>query len=87
MNPTVEAVANKTDSKLIIKDKTKKKPESVSPHSIKKLTNNNLLDMTFISKTNKPVYIRVQSVVDDGGNGEERVEVEVGEAEEEEEDL
>ncbi|MCG2587981.1 hypothetical protein [Rhodohalobacter sulfatireducens] len=87
MNPTVEAVANKTDSKLIIKDKTKKKPESVSPHSIKKLTNENLLDMTFISKTNKPVYIRVQSVVDDGGNGEERVEVEVGEAEEEEEDL
>jgi len=87
MNPTVEAVANKTDAKLIIKDKTKKKPESVSPHSIKKLTNDNLLDMTFISKTNKPIYIRVQSVVGNGGNGEERVEVEVGEAEEGEEDL
>ncbi|NBC05408.1 MAG: hypothetical protein GVY20_17115 [Bacteroidetes bacterium] len=87
MNPTVEAVANKTDAKLIIKDKTKKKPESVSPHSIKKLTNDNLLDMTFLSKTNKPIYIRVQSVVGNGGNGEERVEVEVGEAEEGEEDL
>jgi len=87
MNPTVEAVANKTDAKLIIKDKTKKKPESVSPHSIKKLTNDNLLDMTFISKTNKPIYIRVQSVVGSGGNGEDRVEVEVGEAEEGEEDL
>lgn len=87
MNPIVEAVANKTNSKLVIKDKTKKKPESVSPHSIKKLTNENLLDMTFISKTNKPVYIRVQSVVGNSGGDEDKVEVEIGEAEEGEEDL
>lgn len=86
MNPVVEAVANKTGAKLIIKDKTRKKPESVSPHSIKKLTNENLLDLTFISDTNKPIYIRVQSIVGNGGKSDNQVEVEIGEAEDGEED-
>ncbi len=88
MNPNVKAVANKTDAELIIKDKKKAKPESVSPHSIKKLVNDNLLDMTFISKTNSPIYIKVKSIVGDGGigDGDDEVEVEIGQAEGEEED-
>lgn len=86
MNPTVKAVANKTDAELIIKDKKKAKPESVSPHSMKKLTNENLLDITFISKTNKPIYIQIKSIVGNGGvaDGDDEVQVVVGDPEEEE---
>ena len=86
MNPTVKAVANKTDAELIIKDKKKAKPESVSPHSMKKLTNDNLLDMTFISKTNRPIYIQIKSVAGNGGvgDGDDEVQVVVGDPEEEE---
>ncbi len=86
MNPTVKAVANKTDAELIIKDKKKAKPESVSPHSMKKLTNDKLLDMTFISKTNRPIYIQIKSVVGNGGVGDrdDEVQVVIGDPEEEE---
>lgn len=86
MNPTVKAVENKTDAELIIKDKKKAKPESVSPHSMKKLTNDNLLDITFISKTNRPIYIQIKSVVGNGGvgDGDDEVQVVIGDPEEEE---
>lgn len=85
MNPIVKSVANKTDAELIIKDKKKAKPESVSPHSMKKLVNENLLDITFISKTNKPIYIQIKSIVGNGGVGDgDDVTVVVGDPEEEE---
>lgn len=86
MNPTVKAVANKTDAELIIKDDTKAKSESVSPHSMKKLVNENLFDLTFVSETKRPIYIRIKSIPGDGGigDGDEAVIVEAGDPEEEE---
>ncbi|MDZ7721189.1 MAG: hypothetical protein U5K72_20370 [Balneolaceae bacterium] len=84
MNPIVKAVENKTDAELIIKDKTKAKSESVSPHSRKKLTNENLFDLTFISETKSPIYIRIKSIPRDSdlGDGNDPVIVEAGDPEE-----
>lgn len=83
---SVKRVVNKTDAELDVVDKAKKTIEPVSPHSAKSLVNENLLDLTFVSKTSRPIYIRIKSIVGEGdiGNGDEQVVVEAGDPEEEE---
>lgn len=83
---TVKRVVNKTDAELDVVDTTKKTIEPISPHSMKPLINENLLDLTFVSKTAKPIYIRITSIVGDGDVGDENdpVVVEAGDPDEEE---
>lgn len=86
---TVKRVVNKTDAEVDVLDSSKKSIERINPGSSKNLPADNLLDLTFVSKTSRPVYIRIKSIVGDGdiGNGDnEPVEVVVGDNEEEEED-
>lgn len=91
---TVKRVVNKTDAELDVVDTAKKTIEPISPHSMKPLINENLLDLAFVSKTNKPIYIRITSIPGDGddvdggvGDGDDQVEVRVGDNEEEIKDL
>lgn len=82
----VKKVVNKSDAELDVIDKGKKGTERIPPHSSKPVPNENLLDMTFISKTNKPIYIQIKSIIGNGGvgDGDDQVEVVVGDPEEEE---
>lgn len=82
----VKKVVNKSDAELDVIDKGKKGTERIPPHSSKPVPNKNLLDLTFISKTNRPIYIRIKSIPGDGdvGNGDDPVAVETGDPEEEE---
>ena len=82
----VTRVVNKTDAELDIVDMAKKTVEPISPHSAKSLINENLLDLAFVSKTARPIYIRIKSIIGDGdvGDGDEPVIVETGDPEEEE---
>lgn len=85
----VKKVANKTDAELDIVDKAKKRVERVPAHSSKPVPNDNLLDITFVSKTGRPIYIKIRSIKGDDdngdiGNGDEPVEVVAGDPEEEE---
>lgn len=84
----VRKVVNKTDAELDIIDNAQKSKEPVPEHSSKPVPNENLLDLTFVSKTGRPIYIKIRSVIGDGdiGNGDEPVEVRVGDSEGEEED-
>lgn len=82
----VTKVVNKTDAELDIVDNAHQSTERVPEHSSKPVPSENLLDLTFISKTGRPIYIKIRSLKGDGdiGNGDEPVEVEVGDDEEEE---
>ncbi|WP_234567156.1 hypothetical protein [Rhodohalobacter sp. 614A] len=88
---TVKQVINNTDAQLDVIDAAKKTIEPISPHSMKPLINENLLDLTFVSKTSSPIFIRITSITGDGddvdgdvGDGDDPVLVEVGDPEEEE---
>lgn len=88
---TVKQVINNTDTQLDVIDAAKKTIEPISPHSMKPLINENLLDLTFVSKTSSPIFIRITSITGDGddvdgdvGDGDDPVLVEVGDPEEEE---
>lgn len=85
----VKKVVNKTDAELDVIDKAKKSVEHVPEHSSKPVPNGNLLELTFVSKTGRPIYIKIRSIKGDGdiGNGDDPVIVEAGDPDEEEEDL
>lgn len=85
----VRRVVNKTDAECDIIDKAQQSVKRVPEHSSKPVPNENLLDLTFVSKTGRPIYIKIRSIIGDGdvGNGENQVEVVVGDDEEEIEDL
>lgn len=85
MATKVNKVVNKTDAELVVVNKAKKSTEEVPPHSKKSLTDENLLDLTFISQTKRSIYIQIKSITEDGsvGNGDE-VEVVAGDPEGEE---
>lgn len=83
---TVKEVINKTDAELDVVNKAEKSVEPIPPNSSKALSNENLLDLTFVSRTKRPIYIKITSVVGDGdvGDGDEGVIVKAGDPEEEE---
>lgn len=87
----VKEIVNKTDAELDVINKPQQSVERVPEHSSKPVPNENLLNLTFVSKTGQPIYIKIRSVKgdDDGdiGNGDEPVFVEAGDPDEEEEDL
>lgn len=83
----VRKVVNKTDAELDIIDISQQSVERVPEHSSKPVPNENLLDLTFVSKTGRPIYIKIRSIKGDGdiGNGDDdQVVVEAGDPEEEE---
>lgn len=82
----VRKVVNKTDAELDIIDNAHQSTERVPEHSSKPVPNENLLDLTFVSKTGRPIYIKIRSLKGDGdvGDGDEQVVVEAGDPEEEE---
>lgn len=85
----VRKVVNKTDAELDIIDTSQQTMERVPEHSSKPVPNENLLDLTFVSKTGRPIYIKIRSIKGDGdngdiGNGDDEVEVKIGDIEEEE---
>lgn len=81
----VRRVVNKTDAELDIIDSSQSM-QRVPEHSSKPVPNENLLDLTFVSKTGRPIYIKIRSIIGDGdvGDGDEQVVVEAGDPEEEE---
>lgn len=83
---TVKRVVNKTDAELDIVDSAQQSTERIPEHSSKPVPGENLLDLTFVSKTGRPIYIKIRSLKgdEDIGNGDEPVEVEAGDEEEEE---
>lgn len=86
MATKVKEVINRTDAELVVVDQAKKSFEEIPPHSEKSLTDENLLDLTFVSKTARPIYIKIKSLVGDGniGDGDDEVQVVTGDPEEEE---
>ena len=83
----VRKVINKTDAELDILDKEQQSTERVPEHSSKPVPNENLLNLTFVSKTGRPIYIKIRPIKGDDediGNGDDEVVVEVGDPEEEE---
>lgn len=85
----VRKVVNKTDAELDIIDNSQQSTERVPEHSSKPVPNENLLNLTFVSKTGRPVYIKIRSIKgdDDIGNGDDDpVVVEAGDPDEEEEE-
>lgn len=85
----VKKAVNKTDAELEILDKAQQPVVRVPKHSFKPVPNENLLDLTFVSKTGRPIYIKIRSIIGDGekgdvGDGNDPVVVEAGDPDEEE---
>lgn len=85
----VTKVVNKTDAELDIVDSAHQSTERVPEHSSKPVPSENLLDLTFVSKTGRPIYIKIRSIIGDDdnegiGDDDEAVIVEAGDPEEEE---
>jgi len=82
----VRKVVNKTDAELDIIDNLHQSTERVPEHSSRPVPNENLLDLTFVSKTGRPIYIKIRPIKGDGddGDGNTPVEVETGDSEQEE---
>lgn len=84
----VRKVVNKTDAELDIIDRTQQSTERVPEHSSRPVPNENLLNLTFVSKTGRPIYLKIRPVKGDDngdiGNGDTPVEVEAGDPDEEE---
>ena len=83
----VKKAVNKTDAELDIIDNAQNPVVRVPKHSSKPVPNENLLDLTFVSKIGRPIYIKIRSSKgdEDIGNGDDApVVVEAGDPDQEE---
>lgn len=82
----VKSIVNNSDAELDVIDMAQKTVEKVDPNTTKAGPDKNLLDLTFVSQTGRPIYIRIKSIVGDGDIGDDDGDVEVitGDPEQEE---
>lgn len=80
----VEEVLNNTDAELDVKNSSTKSEVSIAPKSSENLQGADLLDLTFVSQTSQPVFIKIVPIEGESVTADDTpVNVEAGDPEDE----